>query len=46
MSSVHVSITLEEDLLDELDDLRGLVSRSAYIQDVLEHSITKKRKKL
>jgi len=45
MSSVHVSITLEEDLLDELDDDRGLVSRSAYIQDVIEQAITKKRKR-
>ena len=45
MSSVHVSITLEEDVLDELDDVRGLVSRSAYIQDVIEKAITKKRNK-
>ena len=43
MSSIHVSITLQEDVLDVLDDLRGLVSRSAYIQDVIEKAIKKKR---
>jgi len=45
MSSIQVSISLKEDLLDELDDVRGLVSRSAYIQDVIEQAITKKRKR-
>lgn len=35
MSSVHVTLTIPEDVLKSIDDVRGMVPRSTYITNVL-----------
>lgn len=45
MSSVAICITVEEKTLEKIDNIRGLIPRSAWIQDVLEKKLTKTRLK-
>ncbi len=35
MSSVQISITVPEDILENVDSVRGLISRSAFISNIL-----------
>jgi hypothetical protein len=41
MSCVKVTITLSEKTLDRVDHVRGLIPRSAYIQDVIAKNLKK-----
>lgn len=41
---VKVSISLKESTLSKLDNVRDLVTRSAYIEDVLEKSLKIRRR--
>ena len=45
MVSVGISITLSEKTLEKLDSLRGLVSRSAIIGDIINKNLIKGEKK-
>jgi metal-responsive CopG/Arc/MetJ family transcriptional regulator len=41
MASKQISITLEKDTLDYLDEFRGLTKRSTVIQDIIANFIEK-----
>ncbi len=41
MSCVQITITLAKNTLEEVDQLRGLIPRSTYIQDVLNKNLKK-----
>jgi len=45
MSHVKISITVNEDNLDLLDNNRGLATRSAYIDFIIEKEFSKKGSK-
>ncbi|MDF2422361.1 MAG: ribbon-helix-helix domain-containing protein [Nitrosopumilus sp.] len=42
MSSVQISITVPEDILENVDSVRGLISRSAFISDILAKANSKR----
>jgi len=46
MSSVRISITLTENTLETVEKIRGLVSRSAFIESVLAKNLKKRNKRL
>jgi len=42
MSTANISITIEEITLEKIDSIRGLIPRSAFIENILEKSLSKK----
>ncbi len=42
MSKVKINITVNEENLEKVDTLRGLVNRSAFIDDIISKSLLKK----
>lgn len=42
MSSVAICITVDEKTLKEIDKIRGMVPRSAFIQNILNKNLIKK----
>ena len=43
MSTTQISITLQEQTLEKLDKICGLVPRSAYIENVLAEHLKKSK---
>ena len=43
MSTIQISITLENETIDKLDSVRGLAKRSTVIQSIVSEYLEKKR---
>lgn len=46
MSHVFIGVTINEDTLKQIEDRRGLVSRSAYVNHILVKYFDNKKEKM
>ena len=43
MATTKITLSIDEDVLEEFDKIRGLIPRSAYINDMLRKEVEKKQ---
>ena len=42
MATTKITLSIDENVLIEFDEMRGLISRSAYVNDMMRKEVEKK----